>query len=94
MKKLIIVLLSTAVMPLASADELKIKGYIKSDPIRGANHYLISNNGGSINARMKPDPLWPSDSDRSIIIDKEGTERGRIKSDYVNKNRYIIETVK
>ena len=29
-----------AIVPLASADELKIKGYIKSDPIRGGNNYL------------------------------------------------------
>jgi hypothetical protein len=94
MKKLIIVFLSIAVVPLALADELKIKGYIKPDPIRGANHYLISNDRGKVKARVKPDPLWSPNSGRYLIIDKEGNERGRIRPDYINKDRYIIETVR
>ena len=94
MKKLIIVLLFIAVMPLAWADELKIKGYIKPDPIRGAGHYLISNDDGKTKARIKPDPLWPPDSGRYLIIDKDGNESGRIRPDYLNKDSYILETVK
>ena len=94
MKKIIIVLLSIVFIPLASADELKIKGYIKSDPIRGANHYLISNDGGNVKARIKPDPVWPGDSGHYLIIDKDGNESGRITPDYLNKNRHIIKTDK
>ena len=94
MKKLIIVFLSIAVVPLALAEELKIKGYIKPDPIRGANHYLISNDSGKAKARIKPDPIWPNDSGRYIIIDKHGNESGRIRPDYLNKDQYIFETVK
>ena len=92
MKKLIIVLLSIVFIPLASADELKIKGYIKSDPIRGANHYLISNDCGNVKARIKPNPIWPRDSGHYLIIDKEGNESGRIRPNYLNKDSYIIET--
>ena len=94
MKKLIIVLLSVVFIPLAWADELKIKGYIKSDPIRGANHYLISNDGGNVKARIKPDPLLPGDSGHYLIIDKEGNESGRIRPNYLNKDSYIIEIIK
>ena len=94
MKKLIIVLLFIAVMPLAWADELKIKGYIKPDPIRGAGHYLISNDDGTVKARIKPDPLWHGDSDRYLTIDKDGNESGRIRPDHQNTDSYIIETVK
>jgi hypothetical protein len=93
MKIPIIVLLSIAVMPLAWADELKIKGFIKADPLRSNNHYLISNDNGKSKARIKTNPLWPQDSGRYLIIDKDGNERGRIKPDYINKDRYIIETV-
>jgi hypothetical protein len=94
MNKLIIVLLSIVFIPLAGADELKIKGYIKPDPIRGANHYLISNEGGNSKAMIKPNPLWSGDSGRYQIIDKDGNESGRIRPDYLNKDQYIIETVK
>ena len=92
MKKLMIVLLSAAVMPLALADELKIKGYIKPDPIRGANHYLILNDDGNAKARLKPDPIRSSDSSHYLIIDKDGNESGRIRPDLLNKDSYIIET--
>jgi len=92
MKKLILVLLSTAVMPLAWADELKIKGYIKPDPARGANNYLILKDDGNAKARLKPDPIRSSDSGHYLIIDKDGNESGRIRPDYINKDRYIIET--
>ena len=94
MKKLIIVLLFIAVMPLAWADELKIKGYIKPDPIRGAGHYLISNDDGTVKARIKPDPLWHGNSNRYLTIDKDGNESGRLGPDYLNKDSYIVETVK
>jgi len=94
MKKLIIVLLFIAVMPLAWAGELKIKGYIKPDPIRGAGHYVISNDDGSVKARIKPDPVWHGDSDRYLIINKDGNESGRISPNYQNTDSYIIETVK
>jgi hypothetical protein len=93
MKKLIIVLLSVVFIPLAWADELKIKGYIKPDPISGANNYLISNDDGNVKARIKPDPLWSGDSGHYLIIDKDGNESGRIRPDYLNKDQYIIETV-
>jgi hypothetical protein len=93
MKKLIIVLLSITVLPLAWADELKIKGYIKSDPIRGTDHYVISNDDGNVKARIKPDPIRSPDSGHYLIIDKDGNESGRIKPDYINKDRYIIEAV-
>lgn len=94
MKKLIIVFLSIAVVPLALADELKIKGYIKPDLIRGDNHYLILNDSGKAKARIKPNPLWPSDSGHYLIIDKNGNQTGRIRPDYIDNRRYIIETVK
>jgi hypothetical protein len=94
MKKLIIVLMFTAVMPLAWADEFKIKGYIRPDPIRGANHYLISNDDGKVKARIKPDPLWPGDSGRYLIINNDGNENGRIRPNYQNSNSYIFETAK
>jgi hypothetical protein len=81
MKKLIILLLTISVIPLVWADEFKIKGYIKSDPIRGADHYLISNDDGNVKARIKPDPLWHGDSGRYLIIDKDGNESGRIRPD-------------
>ena len=85
-------MLSIVFIPLAWADELKIKGYIKPDPIRGANHYRISNDGGNVKARIKPDPLWSGDSSHYLIMDKEGNESGRIRPDYLNKDSYIIET--
>ena len=94
MKKLTIVLLCLTVVPLVHAGELEIKGYIKPDLIRGNNHYLISNDDGKTKARIKPDPLWPGDSGRYMIIDKDGNESGRIRQDYLNKGRYFIETVK
>jgi hypothetical protein len=93
MRKLFIILLFSVLIPLAYADELKIKGYIRPDPVRGANHYLISNDRGNVKARIKPDPLWSPNSGRYLIIDKKGNESGRIRPDYINKDRYIIETV-
>ena len=94
MKKLIIVILSFASMPLAWANELKFKDYIKPDPIRGANHYLISNDDGNAKARLKPDPIRSSDSGHYLIIDKDGNKSGRIRPDFLNKDSYIIETDK
>jgi len=94
MKKVIMVLLCLCVTSFVHAGGSIFKGYIKPDPIRGANHYLISNDSGKAEARIKPNPLWPSDSGRYIIIDKNGNETGRIRPDYINKDRYIFETVK
>ena len=94
MKKLIIVLLFWAFASSVGAGELKIKGYIKSDPLRGDNHYLIYNNSGKATGRVAPDPLWPSNSNRYIIYDKKGNQTGRIRPDYLDKRRTIIETVK
>ena len=94
MVKLIIVFLSIALTPLVWADELKMKGYIKQDPIRGANHYLISNDRGKVKARIKPDPLWSGDSGRFLIINNDGNESGRIRPSYLNNDQYIIETFK
>ena len=92
MKQLIIVLLILLVVPLVRANEFKIKGYIKSDPIRGANHYLILKDDGKTKARLKPDPIRSSDSGHYIIIDKDGNESGRIRPDFLNNDSYIIET--
>ena len=91
MQKIIIFLLVISLTPLVWADELKIKGYIKNDPIRGANHYLILNDDGNAKARLKPDPIRSSDSGHYLIIDKDGNESGRIRPDYLNKDQYIIE---
>ena len=94
MKKLILILLCLAFVPLTSADELKIKGYIKSDPLRGGNNYLIYNKDGKATGRISPDPLRPSSSSHYLIYDKKGNQTGRIRPDYIDNRRYIIETVK
>jgi hypothetical protein len=94
MKQLIIVLLILLVVPLVRANELKIKGYIKSDPIRGANHYLILGDDGKTKTRLKPDPIRSYDHSHYLIIDKDGNVGGRIKPDYLNEDSYIIETDK
>jgi hypothetical protein len=52
MKKLIWVLLCLAVVPFAWADELKIKKYIKLDPLREDNNYLIYNKHGKATGRI------------------------------------------
>jgi hypothetical protein len=92
MKKIVIVFLCFFVTPLVSADDFKFKGYIKPDPLRGANHYLILNDDGHAKARLKPDPIRSSESGYYLIIDKDGNESGRIRPDYLNKDSYIIET--
>jgi hypothetical protein len=94
MKKPILTLLCLPFAPLASADELKIKGYIKSDPLRGGNNYLIHNKDGKATGRISPDPLWPSSSSHYLIYDKKGIQTGRIRPDYIDNRRYIIETIK
>jgi uncharacterized protein YxjI len=93
-KKLILILLCLTFVPLASADELKIKGYIKPDPLRGGNNYLIYNKRGKATGRIAPDPLRPSNSDHYIIYDKKGNKTGQIRPDYIDNRRYIIEPVK
>ena len=82
------------IVPLVSAEELKIKGYIKSDPLRGGNNYLIYNKNGKATGRISPDPLRPSSSSHYRIYDKKGNQTGRIRPDYIDNRRYIIETVK
>ena len=94
MKKLIWVLLCLAVVPFARADELKIEGYIRPDPLRGGNNYLIYNKQGKATGRISPDPLRPSSSSHYLIYDKKDNQTGRIRPDYIDKRRYIIETVK
>ena len=94
MKKLILILLCLTFVPLADADELKIKGYIKSDPLRGDNNYLIYNKQGKATGRIAPDPLRPSSSNHYRIYDKKGNQAGQIRPDYIDNRRYIIETVK
>jgi len=94
MKQLIIVLLILLVVPLVRANELKIKGYLKSDPIRGANHYLIFGDDGKTKTLLKPDPIRSYDHSHYLIIDKDGNVSGRIKPDYHNEVSYIIETDK
>ena len=92
MKKLIILLLCLFVVPLVIADDFKFKGYIKSDSVRGANHYLILNDDGNAKARLKPNLIRSPDSGHYLIIDKDGNESGRIRPDYLNEDSYIIET--
>jgi len=94
MKKLILILLLLAIIPLASADELKIKGYIKPDPLRGGNNYLIYNKDGKATGRIASDPLRPSSSSYYRIYNKKGNQTGQIRPDYIDNRRYIIETVK
>ena len=94
MKRLILFIMCLAVVPLSSADELKIKGYIKSDPLRGGNNYLIYNKDGKTTGRIAPDPLRPSSSNHYRIYDKKGNQTGQIRPDYIDNRRYIIETVK
>ena len=94
MKKLILFFLFFTVVPLTSADELKIKGYIKPDPLRGGNNYLIYNKDGKAAGRIAPDPLRPSSSNHYRIYDKKGNQTGQIRPDYIDNRRYIIETVK
>ncbi len=94
MKRLILILVCLAIIPLASADELKIKGYIKPDPLRGGKNYLIMNKHGKATGRIAPDPLRPSSSNYYLIYDKKGNQTGRIRPDYLDSRRIIIETVK
>ena len=94
MKKLLLIFLFFALLPLANAGELKIKGYIKPDPLRGGNNYLIYNKQGKATGRIAPDPLRPSKSDYYRIYDKKGNQTGQIRPDYIDNRRYIIETVK
>lgn len=94
MKKIITILLCLYVASFAHAGELKLKGYIKPDPIRGHNHFVLFDDAGNAKARIKPDPIWSNDSGRYIIIDKDGNESGRIRPDYLNKDQYNFETVR
>ena len=94
MKKLILILLCLTFVPLASADELKIKGYIKPDPLRGGNNYLIYNKDGKATGRIAHDPLRPSKSNYYRIYDKKGNQTGQIRPDNIDNRRYIIEPVK
>ncbi len=90
MKKLIIALLFLVFVPLASADELKIKGYFKPDPLRGNNHYLIYNKKGKATGRLAPDPLRPSSSNHFLIYDRKGNQTGRLRPDYLDSRRVLI----
>lgn len=94
MKKPILIFLCLAFVPLASADDLKIKGYIKPDPLRGGNNYLIYNKQGKATGRIAPDPLRPSSSNHFLIYNKKGKQTGQIRPDYIDNRRYIVETVK
>ena len=94
MKKLILIIICLAFTPLASADEFKVEGYIKSDPLRGGNNFLIYNKDGKATGRIVPDPLRPSSSSHYRIYDKQGNQTGQIRPDYIDNRRYIIETVK
>ena len=94
MKKLIIMIICFSFIPWAYADELKTNGYIKSDPLRGGNNYLIYNEQGKATGRISPDPLRPSSSSHYLIYDKKGNQTGRIRPDYLDSRRYIIETTK
>ncbi len=92
MKRPILILVCLAITSLASADELKTKGYIKADPLRGDNNFLIYNKDGKAKGRISPDPLHPSSSSHYLIYDKKGNQTGRIRPDYIDSRRYIIET--
>jgi hypothetical protein len=93
MKKLSLTLLCFALAPLASADELKTKGYIKFDPIRGGNNFLIYEDGKAT-GRITPDPIRPSSSSYYRIYNKKGNQTGQIRPDHIDNRRYIIETFK
>ena len=51
------IMLSLVVSPTAIADDLKVKGSIAPDAIRGENHYLILNKGGNEMRMIRPDPV-------------------------------------
>ena len=91
MKKIVVILLCLAVVPFTVAGSFKIKGYIKPDPIRGEDHYLIYNKNGKTKARIAPDPIR---SNQYQLFDKNGNQTGRIKPDPIRTDRWIIETVK
>ena len=94
MKMIIIVVICLVALPFAGAEELKIKAYIKPDPLRGGKNYLIYNKDGKATGRISPDPLRPSSSSHYLIYDKKGNQTGRIRPDYIDSRRYIIETIK
>jgi hypothetical protein len=93
MKRLIIALICLAMVPVASAGKINTQ-VIKSDPVRGGDNYLILNDKDKATGRIKPNPLYPSGSGQYLILDKNGNETGIIKPDNINKDQYIIETVK
>jgi hypothetical protein len=94
MKRLIIILICLSFVALASAKDLKLKGTVKQDPIRGAGSFLILNDNGNETGRIKSNPLWPANSNRYLIMDKKGNIEGMIKPDYIRPNIWIIETDK
>ena len=91
MKKIVLILLCLSFAHLAVAGQFKIKGSIRSDPIRGENHYLIYNKHGKAKARIAPDPIR---SNQYQIFDKNGKQTGRIKPDAIRQDQWIIDTVK
>jgi hypothetical protein len=94
MSKILLALVFLIAGSWAHADEFEIKGYIKPDPLRGDGNFLILNDEGNETGRIKSNPLYPSDSGRYLILDKKGNTTGIIRPDYLNSDRYIIETVK
>ena len=94
MKKLILTLSCLAVVSLAFADDLKVKGLIRPDPLRGQGNYLIINKSGNERGMIRPDPIR-SGSNRYLILDKKGNESGIIKPDPLRgQGHWIIETKK
>ena len=84
MKKVILVLLCFTFVSWAFADELKIKGYIKPDPILGDGNFLIYNKDGNEKAK-KPDLIWSSKSERCLKIDKNVESVCPTRSDPLRK---------
>ena len=94
MKKLILILLCLFYVPLVFADDLKIKGSIRPDPLWNDGRYQILNKDGNQKGWIKKDPLWSTGSNRYLILDKKGNEQGIIKPDYLWNDRLIIEKKK
>lgn len=85
MKWLISAFMFFALVSLAHADELKIEVYLKPDLLRGDR---------KTEGRISPHLLWPSDSGRYLIYEKNGKSVGRIRPDLIRKGQYIIEKKK
>ena len=79
-KSIICIMLSLVISSMAYFDDLKFKGQIVPDAIRGENHYIILNKDGNEKGRIAPNPLR-SGQGHYLIYDKKGNEAGTIRPD-------------